>query len=271
MVQPPPKPMRLSLNIQNSSFRWAPNVDPAINSAAVSLNSLSVIVGINTPAAERDNEELHYYIEGLSVFGRSADYSSSVPVDVSSDAWVSTGRFWKGHGYSVLVHMDLVDMSSSSKEGDNGPLVDLKLYSEALVLDVCADSLGSLPLLAKGLAKELGADVDVQDEYRNNEARAMKNRRMGPQVIGQVSNDIFGEVVDDAFATTSTPFSGGRNISGTSASRRSSMLHAASSHSDYSFTREFENGQDDIDMLLVDEYFAPNEPPDDADEYEVVG
>ncbi|KAJ1668675.1 autophagy- protein 2 [Coemansia sp. RSA 1646] len=275
MVQPPPKPMRLSLNVQNSSFRWTPGLDPAINSAVVSLNSLSVIVGINTPAADRDNEELHYYVEGLSVFGRSADSSASVPVDVSSDAWVSTGRFWKDHGYSVLVHMDLVDMSSNSREGDDGPLVDLKLYSEALVLDACADSLGSLPLLAKGLAKELGADIDIQDEYRINEARAKRNRRMSPQVIGQVSDDIFGDIEDDAFAaSTPTPFGGGRNIPGASASRRSSMMHVASSHSagdDYSFTHDFENGQDDIDMLLVDEYFAPNEPPDDADEYEVVG
>ncbi|KAJ2594401.1 autophagy- protein 2, partial [Coemansia sp. RSA 1804] len=113
MVQPPPKPMRLSLNVQNSSFRWSPDVDPAVSSAVVSLNSLSVIVGINTPAADRDNEELHYYIESLSVFGRSADYSSApTPVDVSSDAWISTGRFWKDHGYSVLLHMDLIDMSS---------------------------------------------------------------------------------------------------------------------------------------------------------------
>ncbi|KAJ2551345.1 hypothetical protein EV175_003726, partial [Coemansia sp. RSA 1933] len=271
MVQPPPKPMRLSLNVQNSSFRWTPSVDPAINSAVVSLNGLSVIFGINIPAVERDNEELHYYVEGLSVFCRSADSAASVPVAVSSDAWVSTGRFWKDHGYSVLVHMDMVDMSSNSREDDDGPLADLKLYSEALVLDACADSLGSLPLLAKGLVKELGADVDLQNERRSSETRLKRNRRMGPQVIGQVSDDIFGDIEDDAFAAAAVPFSSGRSIPGAPVSRRSSMMHGTSSHSDYSFTHDFENGQDDIDMLLVDEYFAPNEPPDDADEYEVVG
>ncbi|KAJ2810488.1 hypothetical protein FBU31_007980, partial [Coemansia sp. 'formosensis'] len=107
LVQPPPKPMRLSLNVLNSSFHWTPGSDPSICSAAFSLDSLSVIVGINTPAPDRDREELHYYIEGLSVFGKSTDSLIAPPVDISNDAWVSTGRFWRDHGYSVLVHMDM--------------------------------------------------------------------------------------------------------------------------------------------------------------------
>ncbi|KAJ2576828.1 hypothetical protein EV177_010928, partial [Coemansia sp. RSA 1804] len=147
-------------------------------------------------------------------------------------------------------------MSSSSREDDDGPFVDLKLYSEALALDACADSLGSLPLLAKGLIKELTADTDdtkKDEEYRSSEARVKKSHRMSPQVIGQVSDNIFGEIEDDAFAVAPGSFSGGRNIPGSSAGRRASMAQAAaaSSHStgdDYSFTHDFENGQDDIDM-----------------------
>ncbi|KAJ2351083.1 hypothetical protein GGF43_004133, partial [Coemansia sp. RSA 2618] len=149
MVQPPPKPMRLSLNVQNSSFRWVPTTEPSMNSAAVSVDSLSVILGINSPMPKRDNEELQYYVEGLSVFGRSADSQAVFPVDVSSDAWISTGRFWKDHGYAALVHMGMVDVTSKSKDGEDGPVVDLRLYSEALIVDVCADSVSTLPQLAQ--------------------------------------------------------------------------------------------------------------------------
>ncbi|KAJ2625222.1 autophagy- protein 2 [Coemansia sp. RSA 1358] len=270
MVQPPPKPMRLSLNVQNSSFRWTPANDPAINSAVVSLDSLSVIVGINTPAPDRDNEELRYYIEGMSIFGRSTDSHVSVPVDVSSDAWVSTGRFWKDHGYSVLLHMDMVDLASNSKEGEDGPLVDLKLYSEALVLNACSDSVSSLPQLAKDLIKEIGNSTGKNQE---SQSRSSNNKRMTPQVLGQVSDDIFGDIEEDTFAMAPSSHSEAHNLPMISTSRRSSTAHAKS-HStadDYSFTHDFENGQDDIGALLVDEYFAPNADVDVADEYEVVG
>ncbi|KAJ2163456.1 hypothetical protein GGF45_006341, partial [Coemansia sp. RSA 551] len=155
MVQPPPKPTRLSLNVQNSSFRWTPSTEPTMNSAVVSVDSLAVILGINSPVPERDNEELRYYVEGLSVFGRSADSQAVFPVDVTSDAWISTGRFWKDHGYAALVHMDMVDVTSKSKDGEDGPVVDLRLYSEALVVDVCADSVGTLPKLAQGLLQDI--------------------------------------------------------------------------------------------------------------------
>ncbi|KAJ2180638.1 hypothetical protein GGH18_005309, partial [Coemansia sp. RSA 530] len=37
------------------------------------------------------------------------------------------------------------------------------------------------------------------------------------------------------------------------------------------FTYEFENGRDDISVLVMDEYFTSQEPPDVTDEYEVVG
>ncbi|KAJ2748632.1 hypothetical protein IWQ56_007410, partial [Coemansia nantahalensis] len=137
MAQPPPKPMRLSLNVQNSSLRWRPAGDPRLSSAVVSIDSLAVIVGLNLPVPERDSEELHYYVEGLSVFGRSADAAPHSAVPVASDAWVSTGRFWRDHGFAALLHMDMVDLASKSREADDnggsGPLVDLRLYSEALV------------------------------------------------------------------------------------------------------------------------------------------
>ncbi|KAJ2348966.1 autophagy- protein 2, partial [Coemansia sp. RSA 2673] len=269
LVQPPPKPMRLSLNVLNSSFRWTPVSDPSICSAALSLDSLAVIVGINTPAPDRDREELHYYIEGLSVFGKSTDSLIAPPVDISSDAWVSTGRFWRDHGYSVLVHMDMVDLTSKAREGDDGPLVDLKLYSEALVLDACADSVGSLPLLLR----ELLSDIKGSDPNRQESAKLSKRRQLSPQVLGQTSSDIFGDIEEDAFATASAPVNLRPHFPLLSPLRRSGNQRAMSPRSlnNQSFTHDFENGRDDISALVLDEYFAVAAPHDATDEYEVVG
>ncbi|KAJ2850153.1 autophagy- protein 2 [Coemansia brasiliensis] len=267
MVQPPPKPMRLSLNVQNSSFRWCPSTVPNMNSAAVSVDSLAVILGINSHVSERDNEELRYYIEGLSVFGRSADSQSAFPVDVSNDAWVSTGRFWKDHGYAALVHMDMIDIASRSKEGDDGPLMDLRLYSEALMVDVCADSISTLPNLAQGLLHDINGD-----ENKNESQIPDKRRAKAPRVLGQTPDDVFGDIEEDAFANSSA-FAGnaaGSSIHGVSHSQMSAASHL-SSHSARSFTNDFENGRDDIGILLMDDYFATQEPPDVAEDYEVVG
>ncbi|KAI9472715.1 hypothetical protein BX667DRAFT_500331 [Coemansia mojavensis] len=261
MVQPPPKPMRLSLNIQNSSFRWSPSTVANINSAAVSVDSLSVILGINSPVPERDNEELRYYIEGLSVFGRSADSQPVFPVNVSNDAWVSTGRFWKGHGYVTLVHMDMVDIASRSKEGDDGPLMDLRLYSEALMVDACADSIGTLPKLAQGLLQDIKGD-----EHNHEPQVPEKKRTRAPRVLGQAPGDVFGDIEEDAFAGNAS----GSNIHAVSQSQLSAASHL-SSHSARSFTNDFENGRDDIGILLVDDYFATQEPADVAEDYEVIG
>ncbi|KAJ2060111.1 autophagy- protein 2 [Coemansia sp. S146] len=269
LVQPPPKPMRLSLNVLNSSFRWAPVSDPSICSAALSLDSLAVIVGINTPAPDRDREELHYYIEGLSVFGKSTDSLIAPPVDISSDAWVSTGRFWRDHGYSVLVHMDMVDLTSKAREGDDGPLVDLKLYSEALVLDACADSVGSLPLLLR----ELLDDIKGSDPNRQESAKPSKRRQMSPQILGQASNDIFGDIEEDTFAAASAPVNSRPHFPVLSPLRPSGHHRTMSPRSlnSQNFTHDFENGRDDIGALVLDEYFAVAAPHDATDEYEVVG
>ncbi|KAJ2388292.1 autophagy- protein 2, partial [Coemansia sp. RSA 2611] len=267
MVQPPPKPMRLSLNVQNSSFRWEPTAEPTINSAVVSVDSLAVILGINSPAPDRDNEELRYYIEGLSVFGRSADSQSVFPVDVSSDAWVSTGRFWKDHGYAALVHMDMIDVASKSKEGEDGPLVDLRLYSEALVVDACADSVGALPQLAQSLLKDVKGSADKPVKPAPDRKRSSE-----PRVLGKASDNIFGDIEEDAFASAPDFRPGGPGAAGYSRSRLSEASRL-SSHStgDRSFTYDFENGRDDIGVLVLDDYFATQEPPDVAEEYEVVG
>ncbi|KAJ1826033.1 hypothetical protein LPJ70_007852, partial [Coemansia sp. RSA 2708] len=242
MVQPPPKPMRLSLNVQNSSFRWEPTAEPTINSAVVSVDSLAVILGINSPAPDRDNEELRYYIEGLSVFGRSADSQSVFPVDVSSDAWVSTGRFWKDHGYAALVHMDMIDVASKSKEGEDGPLVDLRLYSEALVVDACADSVGALPQLAQSLLKDVKGSADKPVKPAPDRKRSSE-----PRVLGKASDNIFGDIEEDAFASAPDFRPGGPGAAGYSRSRLSEASRL-SSHStgDRSFTYDFENGRDDI-------------------------
>ncbi|KAJ2345899.1 hypothetical protein GGH91_002380, partial [Coemansia sp. RSA 2671] len=269
LVQPPPKPMRLSLNVLNSSFRWAPASDPSICSAALSLDSLAVIVGINTPAPDRDREELHYYIEGLSVFGKSTDSLIAPPVDISSDAWVSTGRFWRDHGYSVLVHMDMVDLTSKAREGDDGPLVDLKLYSEALVLDACADSVGSLPLLLR----ELLNDIKGSDPAKQESTKPSKRRHLSPQVLGQTSSDIFGDIEEDTFAAASAPSNLRSHFPALSPRRLSGHQRTMSprSFNSLNFTHDFENGRDDIGALVLDEYFAVTAPPDTTDEYEVVG
>ncbi|KAJ1897488.1 autophagy- protein 2, partial [Kickxella alabastrina] len=266
LVQPPPKPMRLSLNVQNSSLMWTPAGDPSICSAALSLDSLAVIVGINSPAPARDREELHYYIEGLSVFAKSTDSLANAAVDVSNDAWVSTGRFWKDHGYAVLVHMDMVDVASRSKEGEDGPLIDLKLYSEALVLDACADSVSSLPLLIQGLIADLTGSAGRQ---ASETKRSNKTRAFSPQMLGKTSDDIFGDVDNDTFAMAPLPPTASKvAYTGKPHSHRSSRLSG-----DYrnSFTDDFENGRDDISALAMEEYFAPHVPPDEVEEYEVVG
>ncbi|KAJ2783630.1 autophagy- protein 2 [Coemansia javaensis] len=260
MVQPPPKPMRLSLNVLNSSFRWAPTGAPGLSSAVVSVDSLSVIVGINLSGPERDSEELHYYVEGLSVFGRSADAQPFSSVDVSSDAWISTGRFWKDHGFAALLHMDMVDLASKSREGEDGPLVDLRLYSEALVVDACADSVGTLPLLVQGLLRDIKGSAGP-DETRTAPAA---RRSSGPRVLGQEPGDIFGDVEEDTFAMAPGP-AGGYGSAG-------ALAHLAGSRgASGSFTHEFESGRDDIEALFVDEYFAAQEPPDLGEEFEVVG
>ncbi|KAJ2004100.1 autophagy- protein 2 [Coemansia thaxteri] len=269
LVQPPPKPMRLSLNVLNSSFRWIPASDPSICNAVLSLDSLAVIVGINTPVPDRDHEELHYYIEGLSVFGKSTDSLISTAIDISSDAWVSTGRFWKDHGYAVLVHMDMVDVASRSREGDDGPLVDMKLYSEALVLDACADSVGSLPLLIRGLID----DIKGSNSAKQDAAPLSKKRPSSPQVLGQPSNDIFGDVEEDTFASASFPNDHQyQNFPLLTPVHRPGHTTLASRRSidSQNFTYDFENGCDDIGALVMDEYFATAAPPDAAEEYEVV-
>ncbi|KAJ1809053.1 hypothetical protein LPJ56_004599, partial [Coemansia sp. RSA 2599] len=274
LVQPPPKPMRLSLNVQNSSLTWAPTSDPSISSAALSLDSLAVIVGINTPAPDRDREELHYYVEGLSVFGKSKDTLASAAVDVSSDAWVSTGRFWKDHGYSVLVHMDMVDVASRTKEGDDGPLIDLKLYSEALVLDACADSVGSLPLLFQDLVADLGVKAKADQEGAELALSSKKKKRvLSPQMLGQATDDIFDEVEENTFALAAPPPPINTTVYSSHPRSLRSNAMSSSTVDDYhgSFTNDFENGRDDISALVMDEYFAPHTPPDVTEEYEVVG
>ncbi|KAJ2232541.1 autophagy- protein 2 [Coemansia sp. RSA 485] len=273
LVQPPPKPMRLSLNVQNSSLTWTPSSDPSISSAALSLDSLAVIVGINTLAPDRDREELHYYVEGLSVFGKSKDSLTAAAVDVTSDAWVSTGRFWKDHGYSVLVHMDMVDVASRTKEGQDGPLIDLKLYSEALVLDACADSVGSLPLLFQDLVADLGVKMKKDEDGAEPSSSSKKKKRvLSPQMLGQATEDIFDEVEENTFALAQPPPINTAVHGGHSRSLRSNAM-SSSTVDDYqnSFTNDFENGRDDINALVMDEYFAPHTPPDVTDEYEVVG
>ncbi|KAJ2713832.1 autophagy- protein 2, partial [Coemansia spiralis] len=256
MVQPPPKPMRLSLNVQNSSFRWAPTGDPSLSSAVISLDRLAVIVGLNLPVPERDSEELHYYVEGLSVFGRSADAPPFSAVDVSSDAWVSTGRFWRDHAFSALLHMDMVDLASKSREGDDGPLADLRLYSEALVVNACADSVAALPSLLQGLLRDVTGSAG-EDDARAAERRQRRRRSSGPRTLEQQSDDIFGDVDEDTF--------------GVAASFGSANMSAHSIDGQRSFTRDFEEGLDDIDILTLDDYFAVQEPADVVDEYEVVG
>ncbi|KAJ2807942.1 autophagy- protein 2 [Coemansia guatemalensis] len=269
MVQPPPKPMCLSLNMQNSSLRWAPTNEPAIGNAVVSVDSLGVIIGINSPIPKRDDEELRYYIEGLSVFGRSADSQPLSPVDVSSDAWISTGRFWKDHGYAALLHMDMVDLASKTKEVDDGnPLVDLKLYSEALVVDACADSANTLPQLVRGLLEDFRGNMDKRKSHTPK-----KRRSVGPQILGQRPDDIFGDIEEDAFVAMPNAAShGSSNAHPASHSLLSSNSHVSShSPSSHSFTHDFENGRDDIDALVIEDYFASHELSDVADEYEVVG
>ncbi|KAJ2157873.1 autophagy- protein 2 [Coemansia sp. RSA 552] len=272
MVQPPPKPMRLSLNVQNSSLRWVPSAEPSMNSAVLSVDSLAVILGINSPVPDRDNEELRYYVEGLSIFGRPADSQSFLPVDVSNDAWISTGRFWKDHRYVPLLHMGMVDLVSRSKEGDGGPLLDLRLYSEALVVDACADSLSTLPLLAQGLVKDFkdGTSDEEQREQRRRAKELDKRRSSGPQVLEKASDDIFGDIEEDAFVSAAPGYTDGRVLGQTRMSGRS---HMSSSHStsNRSLAYEFEGGHDDIDILVMDDYFVSQDQPDVADEYEVIG
>ncbi|KAJ2083907.1 autophagy- protein 2 [Coemansia sp. RSA 988] len=269
MVQPPPKPMCLSLNMQNSSLRWVPTNEPAIGSAVVSVDSLGVIVGINSPIPKRDDEELRYYIEGLSVFGTSADSQPLSPVDVSSDAWISTGRFWKDHGYAALLHMDMVDITSRTKEFDDGnPLLDLKLYSEALVVDACGDSANTLPQLVRGLLE------DFRGNMNNRKTQVPKKQHsVGPQILGQRPDDIFGDIEEDAFVAMPNAASHeSSNAYAASRSLLSSNSHVSShSPSSHSFTHDFENGRDDIDALVIEDYFASHELSDVADEYEVVG
>ncbi|KAJ1725083.1 autophagy- protein 2 [Coemansia erecta] len=280
LVQPPPKPARLSLNVQNSSLTWTPSRDPSISGAALSLDSLAVIIGINTPAPARDREELHYYVEGLSVFGKSRDSLAAVAtVDMSSDAWVSTRRFWVDHGYTVLVHMDMVDVASRMRDGEDGPLVDLKLYSEALVLDACADSVGSLPLLLQSLVADIAGSSKKQDPDAAQVAPAKRSKRVvSPQILGQVSGGVFDDIEENTFSMPAAASSAPRPISIDTAYRgraHSLQSNAMSPHmvDDFqnSFTYDFENGHDDISALAMDEYFAPHTPPDVADEYEVVG
>ncbi|KAJ2610996.1 autophagy- protein 2 [Coemansia sp. RSA 1365] len=269
MVQPPPKPMCLSLNVQNSSLRWAPANEPAIGNAVVSVDSLGVIVGINSPIPKRDDEELRYYIEGLSVFGRSKDYQSISPVDVSSDAWISTGRFWKNHGYAALLHMDMVDLVSKTKEvDDDNPLMYLKLYSEALVVDACADSANTLPQLVSGLLTDFRANMDKSKTQTSKMQHSVE-----PQILGERPDDIFGDIEEDAFVAMPNAAShGSSNAYGASRSLLSSNSHISShSPSSHSFTHDFENGRDNIDALVIDDYFASHELSDVADEYEVVG
>ncbi|KAJ1966306.1 autophagy- protein 2 [Dipsacomyces acuminosporus] len=268
LVQPPPKPMRLSLNVLNSSFRWSPSVDPGLRSAAISVDSLAVIVGLNSPAPDRDREELHYYVEGLSVYGKPADSLVSTPAHISSDAWVSTGRFWRDHGYSMLLHTDMVDLASKTKEGEDGPLLDLKLYGEALILDACADSVGTLPLILQELVNDVKGEVNgsrgavaAHAEQGGAEPQNAADRKAirDPQVIEQVTDDIFGDIEEDTFALAAESYGNARRLS-------VSQLSA----DDYSFTYDFEHGRDDIGALVMDEYFAPHAQPDIADEYEVV-
>ncbi|KAJ2391270.1 autophagy- protein 2, partial [Coemansia sp. RSA 2603] len=281
LVQPPPKPARLSLNVQNSSLTWTPTSDPSISGAAMSLDSMAVIIGINAPAPARDREELHYYVEGLSVFGKSKDsLAATAAVDVSSDAWVSTRRFWVDHGYTVLVHMDMVDVASRMRDGEDGPLVDLKLYSEALVLDACADSIGSLPLLLQNLITDITSSSKKQDSEPAQVGPAKKSMRVvSPQILGQVSGGIFDEIEENTFSMSAAAASSApRPISIDTAYRgraHSLQSTAMSPHMvdefQNSFTYDFENGRDDIGALAMDEYFAPHTPPDVTDDYEVVG
>ncbi|KAJ1944141.1 hypothetical protein FBU59_002686, partial [Linderina macrospora] len=146
LVQPPPKPMRLSLNVRNTSLRWHPR-QGSLRSAVMSLDSLAVIVGLNLPGPDRDREKLRYYIEGFTVLGQAEGSHSSVPSPVSSDMWVETGRFWRDCGYAVLVHADMVDVGFRAKEED----IEIKIGGQSLVVDACADSIGILPGILQSL------------------------------------------------------------------------------------------------------------------------
>ncbi|KAJ2793816.1 hypothetical protein H4R21_005747, partial [Coemansia helicoidea] len=87
--------------------------------------------------------------------------------------------------------------------------------------------------------------------------RQQRRSASGPHTLEQQSDDIFGDVDEDTF--------------GVPASYGSAHAPARSVGSRRSFTRDFEDGRDDISKLALDDYFAAQEPPDVADEYEVVG
>ncbi|KAJ2511728.1 hypothetical protein GGH20_005364, partial [Coemansia sp. RSA 1937] len=84
--------------------------------------------------------------------------------------------------------------------------------------------------------------------------------------------DVFGDIEEDAFARGPGYTDGGVGAHGSLQPHLLTSSHL-SSHStgDRSFTYEFENGRDDISVLVMDEYFTSQEPPDVTDEYEVVG
>ncbi|KAJ2816021.1 hypothetical protein FBU31_006726, partial [Coemansia sp. 'formosensis'] len=140
---------------------------------------------------------------------------------------------------------------------------------EALVLDACADSIGSLPLLLR----ELLNDIKGSDPNRQGSAKPSKRRHLSPQVLGQTSNDIFGDIEEDTFATASVPSNSRPHFPVLSPQRPSGHQRAMSPRSlnSLNFTHDFENGRDDIGALVLDEYFAVAAPHDTTDEYEVIG
>ncbi|KAJ1958415.1 autophagy- protein 2 [Linderina pennispora] len=246
LVQPPPKPMRLSLNVRNTSLRWHPN-QRSLRSAVISLDSLAVIVGLNLPGPDRDREKLRYYIEGLTVLGQAEGSHTGIPSPVSSDMWVETGRFWRDYGYAVLVHADMIDVGFRTKEED----IEIKLGGQSLVVDACADSIGILPGILQSLVRDIkGEEPEVVQQEKQVRRAKRAERQANPQVLEQATDDIFGDIEDDAFLAPPVPH---RDV-----------------QDDYDFTYDFEHGRDDVGKLM-EGYFAPHRQPDTIEEYEVVG
>ncbi|KAJ1932909.1 hypothetical protein FBU59_006209, partial [Linderina macrospora] len=95
-----------------------------------------------------------------------------------------------------------------------------------------------------------GEEPEVVQQEKQIRRAKRAERQTNPQVLEQATDDIFGDIEDDAFTAPPMPHQDAQD--------------------DYDFTYDFEHGHDDVGRLM-EGYFAPHKKPDAIDEYEVVG
>ncbi|KAJ1917123.1 autophagy- protein 2 [Mycoemilia scoparia] len=263
LPSPPPKQLKICVNMRNTSAVYRPS-KPSLPETALVIDTFLFMTKINVPDEEKA-DPLRYSFEQISVMGRGIQANSSL--NSARMHWDTTTRkFWESKGFVSLLHTDILDITTSIYESENGLSLDLHLNCEKSAVDMCADSRETLVQVLQTMSHELGtrtpfsrgSNPSLQESESDGSVR-MPNRNDN-------MHNILDDIEEDAFGASPIVSSHGDSYS-----RRGSSLtrkRRGSRHS-YRAGSNPDLNDDSGGLTFVDDYISAN-VPDIATEYEVV-